>query len=155
LPAASFLECDDLVVSYFHRSLSAQVKATEPIGEALANSEIFRRLAAAMGYQEPALHESDEQVIAEVLRRAGVGLDFEALAAKGTVWLQDEPNVQFADLSFPTPSGRIEIASAAAEADGHPRVPVPFADPRPQEGRLRLLTPASAWMLNDSFANDP
>lgn len=155
LPAASFLESDDIVVSYFHQSLSAQVKATEPLGTSLPNSEIFRRLATAMGYDEPQLHETDEQVIAELLRRAGVGFDFETLSAQGTVWLEEEPRVQFADLRFPTPSGRVEIASAEAEADGQPRVPVPFADPRPQDGRLRLLSPASPWMLNDSFANDP
>ena len=108
-----------------------------------------------MGYDEPQLHETDQQVIAELLRRAGVGYDFDALAARGTVWLDDEPNVQFADLRFPTPSGRVEIASQSAERDGQPRVPMPFADPRPREGRLRLLSPASPWMLNDSFANDP
>ncbi len=113
LPAASFLECDDLVVSYFHHSLSAQVKATEPLGESLPNSEIFRRLAAAMGYDEPPLHESDDQVIAEVLRRADVGFDFEALGQPGErSGSRTSPAVQFADLSFPTPSGRIEIASA-------------------------------------------
>ena len=50
LPAASFLECDDLVLSYFHLSVGAQVKAVEPLGESLPNSEIFRRLAAAMGF---------------------------------------------------------------------------------------------------------
>lgn len=155
LPATSFLECNDIVVSYFHHSLSAQVKAIEPLGGSLPNSEIFRRLAAAMGYDEPQLHETDQQVIAELLRRAGVGYDFDALAARGTVWLDDEPNVQFADLRFPTPSGRVEIASQSAERDGQPRVPMPFADPRPREGRLRLLSPASPWMLNDSFANDP
>ena len=53
LPAASFLEFDDLVASYFDLSLSAQVKAIEPPGEALPNQEIFRRLAAAMGFTEP------------------------------------------------------------------------------------------------------
>ena len=37
LPAASFLEFDDLMVPYFHLSLSAQVKAAEPPGEALPN----------------------------------------------------------------------------------------------------------------------
>ena len=37
LPAASFLEFDDLVASYFHLTLSAQVKAVEPMGEALPN----------------------------------------------------------------------------------------------------------------------
>ena len=35
LPAASFLESDDLVCSYFHHTLSAQVAATDPPGEAL------------------------------------------------------------------------------------------------------------------------
>ena len=152
LPAASFLECDDLVASYFHLSLGAQVKAIEPLGESLPNSEIFRRLAAAMGYEEPELHESDAEVIANVL--APTGRSFAELAAQGTVWIDPQPRVQFADLRFPTPSGRIEIASAAAEAAGLPRVPQPHADVRPSDGRLRLLSPASPWMLNDSFAND-
>lgn len=52
-----------------------------------------------------------------------------------------------------TPSGRIELASARAEADGYPRVPQPLADLRPRAGRLRLLSPASPWLLNNSFAN--
>ena len=37
LPAASFLEFDDLVAGYFHLAVSAQVKADEPLGEALPN----------------------------------------------------------------------------------------------------------------------
>ncbi|MEA2673174.1 MAG: hypothetical protein QOI92_366, partial [Chloroflexota bacterium] len=155
LPAASFLESDDLVASYFHHSLSAQVRAVSPLGQSLPNAEIFRRLAAAMGYDDPSLRESDREVIDEVLRRADLGLDFDALAARGTVWIGEEPHVQFGDLHFPTPSGSVEIASASAEADGHPRLPLAFADPRPKDGRLRLLTPASPWLLNDSFANDP
>ena len=153
LPAASFLEFDDLVASYFDLSLSAQVKAAEPLGESLPNQEIFRRLARAMGFSEPELYESDEEMISTLLRGTGLGLDFAALAARGTVPVPDEPLVQFADLVFPTPSGRVELASARAEADGHPRVPLPLADPRPAQGRLRLLSPASGWLLNDSFAN--
>jgi anaerobic selenocysteine-containing dehydrogenase len=153
LPAASFLEFDDLVAGYFHLSLSAQVKVMEPLGEALPNQEIFRRLARVMGYSEPELYESDADVIATVLRKAGLGEDFLTLAAKGAVPVSPEPLIQFADLRFPTPSGRIEIASARAAADGHPRVPLPLADPRPTGGRLRLLSPASSWLLSDSFAN--
>jgi anaerobic selenocysteine-containing dehydrogenase len=152
LPAASFLECDDLVASYFHLSLSAQVKAIEPLGESLPNTEIFRRLAAAMGFDEPELQEGDAEVIARVLEPTGV--EFTELAARGTVWLDREPAIQFADFRFPTPSGRVEIASERAEADGHPRLPAPYADPRPAADRLRLLSPASPWLLNDSFAND-
>ena len=153
LPAASFLEFDDLVAGYFHLSLSAQVKAMEPLGEALPNQEIFRRLARAMGYTEPELYERDAEIIATVLRKANLGEDFTSLAAKGSVPISSEPLIQFADLTFPTPSGHIEIASAQAEIDGHPRVPLPLADPRPASGRLRLLSPASPWLLSDSFAN--
>jgi len=152
LPAASFLECDDIIASYFHLCLGAQVKAVEPPGDGLPNTEIFRRLATAMGFEEPELHEPDAQVIATLL--APTGVSFAALAAAGTIWTSDEPQIQFADLRFPTPSGRIELASERAAADGLPRVAEPHADPRPGPGLLRLLTPASPWILNDSFAND-
>src|SRR5262249_10159974 len=49
----------------------------------------------------------------------------------------------------------IEIASAKAEAMGLPRTPIPHVDPRPTGGRLRLLSPASPWAMNTSYANDP
>ena len=44
LPAASCLEFDDLLTPYCDLSVSAQVKAADPPGEALPNQEIFRRL---------------------------------------------------------------------------------------------------------------
>ena len=103
LPAASFLEFDDLVAGYFHLSLSAQVKVMEPLGEALPNQEIFRRLARAMGYSEPELYESDAAVLATVLRKAGLVEDFATLAAKGTVPVSPEPLMQFADLHLSHP----------------------------------------------------
>ena len=153
LPAASFLEFDDLVASYFHLTLSAQVKAAEPMGEALPNQEIFRRLARAMGYTEPELYESDAEVLATLLKRARLDGDFSSFAARAPVHVPAEPVIQFHDLTFPTPSGRIEIASERAASDAHPRVPLPLADPRPAQGRLRLLSPSSSWSLNDTFSN--
>jgi anaerobic selenocysteine-containing dehydrogenase len=155
LPAAGFLESDDLVVPYFHLALSAQVKAIEPIGQSLPNTEIFRRLAAAMGFAEPALYESDRVMIDRLLDGSGLGLGFAELAQQGSVWAFAEPRVQFAQRRFPTESGRVELASARAQRDGHPRVAQPLTDPRPSGARMRLLTPASAWTLNDSFANEP
>jgi anaerobic selenocysteine-containing dehydrogenase len=134
-------------------AVSAQVKAAEPMGEALPNQEIFRRLAHGMGYTETELYEPDHEIIGRLLRQTGLGIDFATLASKGTVPASPEPVIQFADLTFPTPSGKIEIRSARAEADGHSGVPLPLADPRPTGGRLRLLSPASSWTLNSSFAN--
>jgi anaerobic selenocysteine-containing dehydrogenase len=155
LPAASFLEFDDLVISYFNLSVSAQVKATEPMGSSLPNSEIFRRLAGRIGFTEPELFEDDAHVIETALRNTGTGMDFASLAAKGTVYITADPVIQFEHLQFPTPSGKVEIASPRAEDAGLPRVPLPLADARPAAGRFRLLSPAGRWLLNDSFANDP
>jgi anaerobic selenocysteine-containing dehydrogenase len=151
LPAAGFLECDDILPSYFHHTLSAQVKAVDPPGRALRNSEIFRRLAAAMGFDEPELQESDAALVERLLERSGVAWD--ELARAGTVRLFPEPRVQFRD-GFPTPSGRVEIASAAAEAAGLPRLPEPSTDDPPPPGQLRLLSPSSPWLMNSTFGND-
>ena len=73
LPAASWLEFDDVVVPYFHRALSAQVKAADPPGDAVPNSEIFRRLASALGLDDPPLHEPDADIIARVLAGSQTG----------------------------------------------------------------------------------
>jgi len=155
LPAASFLEFDDLVSGYFNMSFSAQVKAREPMGEALPNQEIFRRLARAMGFSEPELQESDADIIAHVMKGISIDGGFATLKESGTLFPTSEAQMQFAGYKFKTPSGKVEIASAAAEADGHPRLPQPGSDARPGGGRLRLITPASEWLLNDSYANDP
>ena len=153
LPAASFLEFDDLIASYFQLTLSAQVKAMEPLGCALPNQEIFRRLARAMQYSEPELQEGDAAILANLMDRSGLGMSFASLAERGSIWIPDEPAMQFADGVFATPSGRIEIACARAAADGHPRLPQAWSDVRPTAGHLRLLSPAHAWLLNTSFGN--
>src|SRR5262249_50225199 len=145
LPAASFLEFDDIVSPYFHLSLSPQVQAADPMGEALPNQEIFRRLARAMGFNEPELFEEDPAMLDQLCGQAGIEGGFAPPKASGPVELFAEPLLQFADGIFPTPSGKIEIASARAETMGLPRIPLPHADPRPAAGQLRLLTPASAW----------
>ncbi len=154
LPAASFLEFDDVVASYFNLTISAQVGASAPIGEALPNQEIFRRLARAMGFTESELYETDAEIIATLLGQAGLDGGFAALAARGTVQVWPEAVIQFPNLAFPTPSGRIEIVSERAAEDGLPRAPLPHADACPSRGRLRLLSPASPWLMNDSYAND-
>ncbi|MGB4812301.1 MAG: molybdopterin-dependent oxidoreductase [Methylophilaceae bacterium] len=153
LPAASFLEFDDLVAGYFHLTLSAQVKVMEPLGSSLPNPEIFRHLAKAMGYNEPELHETDASILAHLMKHADIGESFESLARKGSTPVPLMPRVQFGDLKFGTPSGLIELASSSAEANGHPRIPLPIFDAKPKAGYLRMLSPAGSWSLNSSFGN--
>jgi anaerobic selenocysteine-containing dehydrogenase len=155
LPAAAFLEFDDLTFSYFHLHLGVQSKGREPPGEALPNQEIFRRLAAAMGFDEPELRQRDPELIAEMMAAMTIPGTFEQFRRRGWHVLAPDP-VQFhADRKFATPSGRIEIASATWEAAGLPRAPDAGVDAAPRAGRFRLLTPASDLRLNDSYANDP
>jgi anaerobic selenocysteine-containing dehydrogenase len=153
LPAASFLEFDDVVGSYFHLSVGSQTKAAEPPGEALPNQEIFRRLARAMALKEPALFEEDAAILTHML--APLDLTFADLKSRGTIYPETDAVVLWENLDFPTPSGKIELASAQAEADGHPRTPVPDPLARPRAGQLRLLTPASEWHMNSSYDNEP
>jgi anaerobic selenocysteine-containing dehydrogenase len=153
LPAASFLEFDDLVAPYFNLSLAAQNKVMEPLGDALPNLEIFRRLGRAMGFDEPEFHESDSRLLEVLMSRSGLGETFESLKVKGMIWVPKDPAPQFAHRVFETPSGRIEVASARAAADGLPRLPQCWSDPRPPSGILRLLSPAHAWLLNTTFGN--
>lgn len=154
LPAASFLEFDDVLFPYFDNTVSAVVKVTEPVGNALSNQEIFRRLSYAMGYVEPELYEPDTAIIDNLLRQSGWSEGFERLAQIGTVHSAALPPVQFKDCIFPTQSGKIEIASDLAARDGFPRTPTPHADPQMTGPKLRILSPASEWTMNSSYSND-
>jgi len=154
LPAAGFLEFDDLVSPYFHLSLSAQARAIDPIGQSLPNQEIFRRLAQAMGFTEPELFEGDASILETLVRQAGLP-DFAWLKERGTIDLYADPVPLFAGGAFPTSSGKIELKSERAAADGHPALPTPSADPRPAGGQFRLLSPAAQWLMNSSYDEDP
>ncbi|MEO8040098.1 MAG: molybdopterin-dependent oxidoreductase, partial [Betaproteobacteria bacterium] len=56
LPAATQVEEDDLMFSWGHFYLTLNRKAIEPLGEAVSNAELFRRLAGAMGFDDPFFH---------------------------------------------------------------------------------------------------
>ena len=155
LPASTFFEFDDLVWNYFHFLLGYQSKILEPMGESLPNQEIFRRLAKVMGLNETDLQESDDDVIKSILDSLASPITITELAAKGWLEVGVNPHVQFKDNVFPTPSGKIEIASERASRDGLPRCPLPHFDAVIGDGTFRLLTPASRWTLNSVFADNP
>jgi anaerobic selenocysteine-containing dehydrogenase len=155
LPASSFLEFDDLVLSYFNYSVSAQVQVMSAVGKSLPNQEIFRRIAHAMGLTDAALFEPDSDMLETLLQQTGIGETFPSLARKCTVAYRPAPIVPFETLKFATPSGKIEVAGERFAAVGLSRVAVPSADDRPAAGRLRLLSPACEWLLNTNYSNDP
>ena len=154
LPAASFLEFDDVCSSYFHLMIGAQVQCRVPMGESLPNQEIFRRLSSVMELQDSTLYEDDRSVIEQTLRDSGVRETWQELTEQGWAHVADEPLILWSEGHFATPSGKIEIASERAEADGLPRLPQATTDPEPKDGKLRLISPAANWLMNSSFGND-
>src|SRR5207248_11514636 len=67
LPATSQLEQTDMHKAYGHTMLTYNRPALSPLGECKSNREVMGLLAQAMGFTEPWLHQSPDQVITEVL----------------------------------------------------------------------------------------
>jgi anaerobic selenocysteine-containing dehydrogenase len=165
LPATSQLEHVDLHKPYGQRSLLYNTPAIAPLGEAKSNWEVMRLLAAALGYREPWLAQSGEEVIAEVLDATRAhnpllaGITLQRLQAEGAVPLSFSAGqeVPFADLRFPTPSGKVELyseAMAAAGVDPLPEYiePAEFMGAK-TAGQLILISGAAHHFVSSSLAN--
>ena len=120
LPATTQLEQIDVHKSYGHLYALANNQAIEPLGEALPNTEVFRRLASRMGFTEPCFRDTDEDIARMAFRRDHArarDLDWETLKSAGWQRLAVESEyAPFAQGGFPTPSGKCEFASAFAAA---------------------------------------
>ncbi|QUV82420.1 molybdopterin oxidoreductase family protein [Chloracidobacterium sp. D] len=165
LPATTQLEHMDVVKPYGHLSLMFNEPAIPPLGEAKSNSDVFRLLAQAMGYTEPELQESDEQLIRAVLdvRHPWMeGITFERLRTEGYVRLNlPSPFAPFAEGGFPTPSGKCEFYSESLARQGMDPLPA-YVPPRenvhsnpPLAARypLALISPPAHNFLNSTFVN--
>jgi len=71
LPATTFLENTDLNKAYGHYYIQLARPALQPPGEARSNQDIFRALAARMGFTEPCFRDSDDDMIRTALSRNG------------------------------------------------------------------------------------
>ncbi len=130
LPATTQVEQEDIMFSWGHLYLSYNNKAIAPIGEAVSNTELFRRLAKLMGFgDDPYFTRSDEQMIAESViwdNPALEGITLDELKKKGYMRLnKPAPDVYapHAEGGFHTPSGKTEIKASAA-AGGNFVVPL-------------------------------
>jgi anaerobic selenocysteine-containing dehydrogenase len=167
LPATTQLEQIDIHSSYGHLYALANNPAIAPLGEAKPNTEVFRLLAARMGFSEPCFRESDDELARQAFNSShprAAHLDWETLKAAGFERLAvPEAYAPFADGNFPTPSGKCEFYSAALAREGHDPLPT-FIPPResvasnPTLGQrypLAFLSPPARNFLNSSFANLP
>jgi anaerobic selenocysteine-containing dehydrogenase len=150
LPATTQLEHRDLHGTYGHTYLVANHPAIAPVGQARANTQIFRDLAARMGYTEPCFADSDEQMIEQALK----GVDATALREQGWVKLP-LPELPFADGGFPTPNGRVQVCPPGLGAPDHV-LPYESTQSAPELARrypLAMISPPARNFLNSTFVN--
>jgi anaerobic selenocysteine-containing dehydrogenase len=151
LPATTQLEHWDAHTSYGHTYVLLNEPALPPRGQAKSNGEIFRLLAARLGFDEPCLRDSDEQMARQAFTEA---VDAAQLQRDG--WFKlPLPQAPFAEGGFPTPSGK-----AVAEAPG---VPLPDHVPNHESVRsapalavrypLAMISPPARHFLNSTFVN--
>jgi anaerobic selenocysteine-containing dehydrogenase len=152
LPATTQLEHLDVHTSYGHTYALINEPAIAPLGQAKPNTQIFRELAARIGFTDACFSDSDEVLARAALKPEWV--DFDVLRAKGWVKLA-LPDAPFAEGGFPTPSGK-----AWADAPG---LGVPDHLPNYESAAsapalaarypLAMISPPARNFLNSSFVN--
>jgi anaerobic selenocysteine-containing dehydrogenase len=165
LPATTQLEHLDIHGSYGHHFVMLNNPAIAPRGECRSNNDVFRTLAARLGF-EPELFPDDETLIRQALDGGPnlAGITLERLREEPSIRLNlPERFTPFADGHFPTPSGKCELYSERMAADGFDPLPTytpPLEDPqtRPELASkypLQLVSPPRPQFLNSTFANSP
>jgi anaerobic selenocysteine-containing dehydrogenase len=156
----------DLYGAYGHLYLAWNEPAIEPPGECLPNTEVFRRLARALGLEHPRYYDSDLELAHQLLdteasREREITLD--GLRERG--WVRgagfERGTAPFAEGGFPTPSGKVELVSEQLAERGQDPV-VGFVPPHEildeelaERFPLVLMAPAGRFFLNSTFASLP
>ena len=163
VPATTQLEHVDIHATYGHLYMMANNAVIAPLGEAKPNTEIFRLLAARMGFDDPCFRETDDEIAAQAFNRKdqrAIHFDWDSLKRKGWQKL-DVPDAPFAHGGFPTPSGKCEFYCERMQADGLDPLPTyiaPYesAASNPQLAErypLAMISPPARNFLNSSFVN--
>src|SRR4029453_17179426 len=149
LPAATHFECDDLYGAYGHHWLQRAEAAIPPVGDALPNTEIFRRLAARFGFEDPAFTTSDLELMDEAVDPTHPALNGQrpstistrtALRMRGT---GGRPLALFDTHRPATPSGKVELISDVLSQRWGGEARLPSFRPRNTRFPLMLISPAS------------
>ncbi len=165
LPATTQLEQLDVMFSWGHLYLTLNQPAIAPLGEAVPNTEMFRRLAARMGFDDACFTRTDEETVGAIIdwhSPALAGVDLEALKRDGYARLKlgtPDTFAPHAEGGFPTPSGKTEFVSSMA-ARGNFVLPIfrqgsTDIDPRGREA-VTAIDPVPAYIPpRESAMTDP
>ncbi|MBB6669756.1 molybdopterin-containing oxidoreductase family protein [Cohnella nanjingensis] len=157
LPATSAFENTDLYHSYWHHYIQIQQPVVAPYGESKSNVEVFRLLAKGMGYEEPALQDSEEALIRHAVdnprNHAYDSVTYEALVERQYVKADVKPLFPG---RLPTPSGKIELYSATMARKGYPPLPTytPLLEQDEAQWPYRFIPGPNHNFLNSTFSQN-
>ncbi len=120
LPASMGAEHEDIILSWGHLYLTYNARSVEAPGEALPNNEIFRRLAARMGYDDEQFSWSDSTCLENYIdwdAPACDGIDLDYLRENGFARLNigtKDDRCPHREGNFPTPTGKCQFKAAGA-----------------------------------------
>jgi len=145
LPATTQVEHFDVLWSWGQTYLTWNEPAIEPVGDALSNAEIFRRLGARLGLTGPAFTATDADLAEAAI--APLGPDRVA-QLKRVGWLRmdtEDDRLPYAHGGFATPSGRVEFFNAGLADAGLDPLPgyVPAHEGPQGDEQLRTRYPLS------------
>ncbi len=152
LPATSQLEQTDLHKAYGTSLLTYNRPAIAPMGECKSDWEVMGLLASALGFEEPWLHQSADEVIEEVLAATAErlpslrGITLARLQDEGAVPIALDDATPFANGYFPTPSGKVELYSQAMADAGRRSLTRPLYAPRTMTAKCPSMMPISHRM---------
>jgi anaerobic selenocysteine-containing dehydrogenase len=154
LPACSHFEHHELFAAYGQHWLQRAEPVIPPQGEALPNTEIFRRLAARFGYTEPCFKATDTELMDDAIdpadpRLGGVRPSKLPLDRAMAMTVQGQDAMLFANVFPKTPSGKVELASGYLDQRFGARLPSfrPVSSSYP----LMLISPASDQRITSTF----
>ena len=155
LPAASSYETEDFYTSYWHNYVQIQKPVVEKYGESKSNVELFKLLAAKMGFEEQAFLDSEEDMIRQALDFPDnpylTNINYESLSEHQFMKADMRPLFPG---KLPTPSGKIELYSERMKQHGYE--PLPTYTPITKDSDLPFLfIPAPNHnFLNSTFSNN-
>ncbi|MGC4376591.1 molybdopterin oxidoreductase family protein [Fictibacillus sp. Mic-4] len=155
LPATSAFENTDFYTSYWHHYIHLHEPVIAPYGESKSNTEVFRLLAEAMGFDEQAFKDSDEELISQALSGSDnphlAGITYEEL--KKSRFMRARHTGNLVD-RLKTPSGKIELFSKKMEEDGHPPLPVHVPLVKESDYPFLFVPAPNHNFLNSTFSNN-
>ncbi len=153
LPAATHFEYADIYAAYGHHWLQRAEPVIPPQGESLPNTEIFRRLAARFGFNDPCFAATDAELIDEAVdlpdgtRPSEIATD-SAVQMKGP---DGNPLVMFDNVFPATPSGKIELRSESLAKRWGDAVLMPTWREHRGDYPLMLISPASNTRISSTL----